>query len=791
MTELPSSQGMRWTALSFLTAVYYLAAKFGLMLAFVHASATAIWPCTGLALTAVLILGSWVWPAIFLGAFLANVTTAGTIMTSLGIATGNTLEAVVGGWLVARFAGGVRAFESPGQIVAYTGITSLFSTPISATIGLVSLCLGGAAAWPQFPTIWMTWWIGDMISDLVVAPFLILWITNPRIRWVPMQVYEATLLMALLVYVGQCVFAGWMPTAYKHYPLEFACLPLLVWTAFRFGQRETATTTLVLAAIALSGTLQGSGPFALTKANESLLLLQAYLGVASVMALTVAATVAERTRVAAALRDSEAQSRAILDTTVDAVITIDERGTVLSFNPAAERMFGYARTEVLGRNVNMLMASPHQERHDTYLRNYLHTGDAKIIGTSREEMGQRKDGSVFDVDLTISEVWFGPRRIFTGIIRDITERRHAEQERGRLAAIVQSSSDAIVGADLDGTIRTWNEGAERVFGYRADEVIGRTSDFLTPPEQLHEIAEVLAKIQAGERVDNLETVRTTKDGRAINLSIMISPVRDKSGVVVGVSAIARDVTAQKRTEQRLMKLTENLERSNKDLEHFAYIASHDLHEPLRKIRSFTELLARRYKGQLDADADTFIGYIVDGATRLQQLIDDLLAYSRVGRGEIPMTAVPVGKVIQGVLGVLESQVQESGARVTVGELPIVHANETLLAQIFQNLISNATKFRSKDPLHITIAAERGEGLWRFSVADNGIGIDPGAHDRVFQIFQRLHTRREYSGTGIGLAVCKRIAERHRGTIWIDSEPGRGSTFFFTIPDQDSAPFAVV
>ncbi|MFH0908026.1 MAG: MASE1 domain-containing protein [bacterium] len=668
--SLPTlGRGMRFAVIALFTAAYYLSARFGLMLAEVQPNATIVWPCTGISLAAVLILGRWVWPAIFAGAFLANFSTAGTAWTSVAIAAGNTLEALAGGWLVNRFSGGVRAFDSPRQIVTYAAVTALFSTTISATIGVVSLQLGGFVSASQFTPAWLAWWVGDMISDLVVAPFIILWFTKPRIQWSVFNRYEALLLLLLLITIGQCVFSGWLPFENKDYPLEFVCLPLLVWAAFRFGPCETATASLVLSAIAFSGTYRDLGPFAQFSPHESFILLQTYLGGSAVIALIMAAAVSEQRRAEEALRDSEAQTRAILNTTVDAIITIDERGSVLSFNPAAERIFGYAANEVQGRNVAMLMPPPHRDRHDAYISNYLQTGVAKVIGISREETGRRKDGSVFDLDLAVSEVWFGPRRIFTGIIRDIT--------------------------------------------------------------------------------------------------------------------------SHKKAEQRLMQMADELERSNKDLEQFAFIASHDLQEPLRKVRSFTEMLARRYQGRLDADADTFIEYIVDGAKRLQLLIDDLLLYSRVGRGELVVDPVAVGDIVLAVTRDMERHIKEDGGEIHVGDLPVVHANATLLRQVFQNLVGNAAKFRSDTPLRIRIWSERTDGRWLFAVSDNGIGIAPEAHDRIFLAFQRLHTRREYPGTGMGLAICKRIVERHAGKIRVESEPERGATFFFTIPDRDAAPFAEV
>jgi PAS domain S-box-containing protein len=247
------------------------------------------------------------------------------------------------------------------------------------------------------------------------------------------------------------------------------------------------------------------------------------------------------------------------------------------------------------------------------------------------------------------------------------------------------------------------------------------------------------------------------------------------------------------TERRLGETAAELEdravelaRSNADLEQFAYVASHDLSEPLRMVSGFVGLLSRRYGGRLDADADEFIGYAVEGVTRMRALIDDLLAYSRVGRSELPPAPVETRAVVDRVLRVLEPQIVETGAEVVVGELPVVLGDETQVSQLFQNLLSNALKFHAGAPPRVRITAERDGHMWRFSVADNGIGVEPRHAERIFKVFQRLNQREEYEGTGIGLAICKRIVERHEGRIWLQQEIPEGAEFCFTLPAREAA-----
>jgi len=285
-----------------LAAVYFVAAKLGLRLAFVHASATAVWPPTGIALAAFLVLGSRLWPAIFAGAFLANLTTAGSMATSLGIAAGNTLEGLLGAALVSRFAEGLRAFERPRNILKFALLAAGGATTLSATCGVTSLVLGGFARWADYGDIWLTWWLGDAAGALVVAPVVLLWSANPRVHWNRRQTLEAAALVVALLGVSALVFGGLFPSRTKDYPLEFLCIPILLWAAFRFGAREVATAVLLLSGIAIRGTLHGFGPFVRDTQNESLLLLQAFMGVICVTELIVASVVGERRRMEAQLR---------------------------------------------------------------------------------------------------------------------------------------------------------------------------------------------------------------------------------------------------------------------------------------------------------------------------------------------------------------------------------------------------------------------------------------------------------------------------------------------------------
>jgi PAS domain S-box-containing protein len=373
-----------------------------------------------------------------------------------------------------------------------------------------------------------------------------------------------------------------------------------------------------------------------------------------------------------------------------------------------------------------------------------------------------------------------------GISRDITELKRAEAElrasEAELRALFAAMTDIILVLDAQGRYLKIAPTNPDLLHKSADELIGKTQHEVLPQAQadafVHAIHDALETRQPVDLEYNLPI-----GGRELWFAARISPMLEDLVVVV-----ARDMTERKQAEEALARQAQELTRSNAELEQFAYIASHDLQEPLRMITSYLQLLERRYSNRLDADADEFIGYAVDGANRLQRLISDLLAYSRVNTRGKPFELVDCATVMQHVLLNLKVAIEESGAVVTHDSLPQVMGDSQQLVQLFQNLIGNAIKFHADQPPQVHIGIQqlgnqpRGEvAYWLFSVQDNGIGIEPRYFDRIFLIFQRLHNREEYPGTGIGLAICKKIVERHGGQIWVESELGKGSTFRFTIP----------
>jgi PAS domain S-box-containing protein len=359
--------------------------------------------------------------------------------------------------------------------------------------------------------------------------------------------------------------------------------------------------------------------------------------------------------------------------------------------------------------------------------------------------------------------------------------REAERNASLLASIVESSDDAIVSKNLEGIITSWNQGAERLFGYTAAEVIGNSINMLIPPDHIDEEPRILERLGRGERIDHFETIRVRKDGSRLNVSLTISPVKDAHGLVVGASKIARDITERVRQEQALQIANAALHQANADLQLFAHSASHDLQEPVRMLRVYTELLQETFGGQLGQVGDEFIRHTVDGAARMENLLRGLRTYLQVSATyHPPLEETDAGEVLNKTLSALQAAIEESGASITVGALPRVRVYEFQMEQLFQNLIGNAIRYCNSVP-RIKIAATLQDKNWMFSVQDNGIGIEPRFKEQIFGAFKRLHTNSQYPGTGMGLAICQRIIERAGGRIWVESEPEKGSTFYFTIP----------
>jgi PAS domain S-box-containing protein len=491
---------------------------------------------------------------------------------------------------------------------------------------------------------------------------------------------------------------------------------------------------------------------------------------------------------------SGAKYRGLLEAAPDAMVVVKPSGEIVLLNVQAEKQFGYSRNELVGKKVKSIIPEGFAERLIADGTRTAAEALAQQIGTGLELSGRRKDGSEFPIEIMLSPLESADGVLVTAAIRDISVRKAAEahlgQMEGRYRGLLEAAPDAMVVVNTDGEIVLLNVQAEKQFGYMRDELVGQQVKNIIPEGFAERLiadgtrtpAEALAQ-QIGT---GIELVARRKDGSEFPIEIMLSPLDNADGILV--TAAIRDISVRKQAEADLLQKIAELNRSNLELGQFAYIASHDLQEPLRMVASYTQLLSRRYKGKLDADADEFISFAVDGAARMQRLIQDLLAFSRVGTKGRDLLDISSEEALLRALVNLRGAVEESGAIVTHDPLPAVLADETQLIQLFQNLIGNGIKYQNPGVPRVHISAKRNGGKkWTFSVKDNGLGIDPQYFERIFGMFQRLHKREEFAGTGIGLAICKKIAERHGDTVSVESQPGQGSTFSFALAGNETQP----
>ncbi len=484
--------------------------------------------------------------------------------------------------------------------------------------------------------------------------------------------------------------------------------------------------------------------------------------------------ITDRTRAEEALRLREARYRALSEHASDIVAILGPDGTMRYASPSHHRILGYRPEEIVGSSVLEWTHPDDQVR----ARDAVAACLRQPGGTSTVESRLRHaDGRWVTLESIADNRLDDPA--IGGVVvtsRDITARVRAEVEsrasEERLRTVVTNAPLILFTLDRDG-VYTMSEGMGlAALGREPGGVVGR-SVFDVYRDQTA-LLDWTRRALAGEPVAFPSYLQgAVFDNRLV-------PLHDAEGRLGSVIGVSTDITERARAEAALEESRAELERSNADLARFAYVASHDLQEPLRTVSSYLSLLKRRYRGRLDENADEFIDYAVDGATRMSGLIRDVLAYSRVGTRAKEFAPVDCAALVAAATANLQARIADTGARVIAAGLPTVCGDETQLGQLFQNLIGNALKF-CQEASDVRVSAERQGDAWLLRVRDNGIGIAPDQAERIFQVFQRLHSRTEYEGTGIGLAICKRIVERHRGRIWVESEPGHGATFLFTLP----------
>ncbi|MFO1488471.1 MAG: PAS domain S-box protein [Verrucomicrobiota bacterium] len=732
-------------AILILAAVYFGTAWFGLSLASINASASPVWPPSGIALIALLLFGHRLWPGIFIGAFAANILTQGTVLTSLGIATGNSLEALAGAWLINRFAGGRHAFEHASHIFSFL-FFAMVSTAISATVGVVSLVLGGFVAWPHYLPVWTTWWLGDLTGVTVVVPLLLIWQSAPAMRWNRRRAMEILAILGVVLLIGVLSFNDPLHPMLGRY-MRFLLYPAALWAAYRFGQFGAINAVLVIAVVATWGTCHGTGPFVIPDGNQSLLLLQAYLGTFTITNLVLGALVSERARTETVLRESNDRFHTLASHAPVGIFMAKASGDWIYANESWCSMAGLSPAQSFE---NGWARRIHPDDRDRVLAAWSGAVRHKDASTAEFRL-QQADGGALWVYWHAVQLWNTAGEVtgYIGTVTDITARKLAEADlelrvqertmewalanatlkgeivkhqaaalaRDRLAALVENSHDAILSKTLNGIITSWNRGAQRMFGYTAKEIIGQPITTLIPNDRHDELGEVLDRIQRDEVVEPFETIRRRKDGRLVYVSMSLSPVKDELNQILGASAIMRDITEQKRLEEEILQVSEREQRR----------IAEDLHDgvgqQLGGICCLSDVLKRNLEDQASPETGA--------AAKISALLGVAMAQTRnIARG-----LHPVPPESDGLMHALEelaeriTDIFKVNCRFLCPQTVLIEdeATATHLYRIAQEAITNSIKHGQANQIDVSLTT--GPEGPRLTVSDNGAGFELNHHSR--------------------------------------------------------------
>lgn len=776
--------------------VYVVTAKLGLASAVVHPSATTIWPPTGIALAALIVFGYTLWPGIFLGAFFANITTAGSMWTSFAIAAGNTVEAIAGAYLVNRFAAGRCAFDRPQDVLKFAGLAGLASTVVSPTIGVTSLSLAGFSDFAAYDEIWFTWWLGDVGGALIIAPLLILWGSNPRFSLTRQELWERCIALTLLAAAGYLAFATFPAEDLRTSSVAFLIIPILLCAAVRFGQKEAAAAVFVASAIAIWGTLNGYGPFVRDDPNASLLLLQEFGAILALMVLMLSAAIYNRNRIEAALRNSEETARdrfAELQTIYrNAPVGLgltDRNLRFLSVNETLAEIDGISVLDHIGRSIREVLPEPLADSLEPLYRRVIDTGEAVV---NVEVKGETK------ANPGVARIWsvnYHPVRDGVGaimgvsiMVQEITERKRVEEA---LRHNEQKLSTIIAAADVgtwewniqEGTVEV-NDRFCTMLGYGPGSFGNDVRRFFDSvhPDDLERLNHHMEAHFSGEnelyhcdfRLRKADgTYKWIQDaGRLIE--------RDSAGRPLRMAGIHIDISEQKRAEEALRE-------ADRRKDEFLAMLGHELRNPLGIISNGVQILRRV------APPDPQLGDIREMIERqvihTSRMLDDLLDVSRISRGKIQLNkqAWELRDIVRQTADDYQSMFDDNRLRlelnITQQPLPVV-GDRTRLSQVVGNLLHNACKFTQPGgTVRIKLEAEN-QASSILRVSDDGMGMETNVLGWIFEPFSQAapSLERSQGGLGLGLALVKAIVELHGGDVKAASDgPGHGSEFIIRLP----------
>lgn len=796
----------RWVLACASAVIYYALARAGSYFGLGPANASAMWPAAGFALAAVLLWGPSVAAGIFAGALLAEehqfpalngASPAVALGVSAFVGLGRAAQALLGAALLRRF-GSPEDMARRSREAAVFCLLAPLTGLISPGYDLLALALSGAPPGLSLAEIGLTWWIGDAVGILVVAPLTLAW-ARPRRKTPLPGLARAGEGLAAAVLLAGCAAVGFGARGlwrFPDVPMLFVTFPPMFWILLRFGPRAATTAVAGLAASVTWLTLRGGDLSAAATLQNQLLLSSSYLAALSITALIARALLSEREAALIAVSKDNRDARERLEMnrriyehlpTGLMILRLEPAGgaeslRIVDMNPAGRRLVGAENEEL--RNIPLSEFAPEVSTTgmlDACL-SVLKSGESRVL---REYMSpERVRGAYFNVTIfALSDRELGLS--FDNVSVQRKAQRMLQESLQLLLLMVGSVREyAIFRLDAEGRVASWTSAARLIYGYREDEILGSPYTRLLP---LEDTARGLPRKQLDE-VDREGRVKSEawqmrKDGTRFWADIVLTALRDESGILLGYVNVVRDATQQRASVELIEKRSAALSSSNTELAQFAYVASHDLSAPLHKVKAFADRLKEKLAGKLDEEGSDYMKRMLRAVDGMQSLIDALLELARVTTRGGAAEVVDLGALAKDVVEGLDLAVANAKARVEIGPLPRINADPLQMRQLLQNLISNALKFRRPGvrPEVRVCGKATGDGLCEVTVSDNGIGFEMKHAERIFQPFQRLNGRFEYEGSGMGLAICQKIAARHGGTISATSKPGHGAEFKVVLP----------
>ena len=780
--------GRTFLEIVLLAAVYVATARLGQLLAIPPGNVTPVWLPSGIILAAVLLRGAAIWPGIWLGAFIGNVWAYldWDNFSNLGVSfisgtangVGDTLAALVSAHLIQRYAGTARPFGTTLQVAQFVVFGALVGGAISALFGVTGLALVGLLSWSEYAYVWITWWVGDGVGVILIAPFLLTlkdwfktgWWREPDWRELPAFVLVLVLVTGLSL--------GLIIETKLPLPL-FMVLPVLVWGALRFSRHVVILGALLVSGAAILVTSQGGGPFESTELNRSLIELQLFLCTVLVTILLLLGTISERRRLESGIAKLSQNYMRMFDRAIGGVIITDDRGCIESFNRTAEEIFGYSEDELLGRNVNFLLPQRLREHHQQYLDNPDEFRLASIFGKGRDVVGYHQDGHEIPLMISVNPSFDETPRRFLVVVQDLSATKQLENNcrlyEQSFELLVQSAFDALLVLKNNLVVNV-NERFLKLFGYAPDEVLNKPLKMKLFTTDLVFI-EGQGQVVASEAID--------KNGRRFPVEVQQKSEK-LGGVTVKVISI-HDLSTSRRQQNELTSALERARNANVAKSRFLSSMSHELRTPMNAIVGFAQLLDMG-EGQLTERQRESVKEIRSAGNHLLEVIDDILDLAKIEAGTFTVNCedVNVNALILDCMELIKGQADKRGIKIfnhlSDQQSYIVNADPFRLKQVVLNLLSNAVKFNHADGT-VSVSAEptTNERL-RISITDSGVGLTDSEQELLFQPFERASAENSaIKGTGIGLVISKSLVELMGGAIGLESYKYIGSTFWIELP----------